>query len=804
MLPELRHALRVLLKAPVFSALVVAVLAVGIGGTTTMFSVVNGVLLKPLPFADASRLIAVRTLVRGEPDETSNPDLVDWRASARSVDRIAGFASMPATLTGMGDAVSIQAAAVTADFFEALGVPPIRGRQLAAEDDRAGAPAVAVISATLWATRFEGDPAIVGRGVTLDSTPFTIVGVMPAGFEFPIDEERIQLWVPFHARSMSAQFAEQRGASILRVIGHLRAGATIAQAQAELGAIAARLAAEYPKSNGIRQGVLVLPLQEQLVHEYRLGLIVLLGAVAAVLLIACANVANLLLARGTVRHKEMSIRAALGAGRGRLLRQLLTESVVLSAAGGALGVLAALWGVAALVAASPIGIPRLRDVHIDTSVLLFATAVSMLTGIVFGLAPALLGARADAGDALKDGGRAGSAGRSGRTRQVLVVVEIALSVILLASAGVLMRSFVALQHVNPGFVAERALGMELTLPSSRYSAAPQQVAFYHRLLDATRSLPGAVSSSISTTLPLSGSDIGIGFSIEGQPATSDPATRKSAAFFGISPDYFTTMGIPVRKGRAFTDRDKEGAPNVIIVSETFARRYWPADDAIGKRITIGYNGTGPREVVGIVGDVKWTGLAEKTPLEMYTPFPQTPWPFMAAVVRTQADPAAVAASMRGAVVALDRDQPPGEVKTLTSYLTRSIAAPRFTAMLIGSFAVIALFLAALGLFSVMAYAVVQRRREIGIRMALGAQPSDVRRLVVSQALAMGLAGLGIGLAGALAVGRGLGSLLFSVSATDPVTFAGVSGLLLAAVLVAAYLPARRATRVEPMVALRAE
>jgi putative ABC transport system permease protein len=457
--------------------------------------------------------------------------------------------------------------------------------------------------------------------------------------------------------------------------------------------------------------------------------------------------------------------------------------------------------VTALVAASPIGIPRLRDVQIDRGVLLFATAVSMLTGIVFGLAPALHGSRADAGDALKDGGRAASAGRSGRIRQMLVVVEVALSVVLLASAGLLVRSLVALRHVDPGFVAERALAMELMLPKSRYPDAKQQVAFYHRLLDAARSLPGAASSSVSTTLPLSGSDLGIGFSIEGQPATSDPATRESAVFFGISPDYFTTMGIPVLKGRTFTDRDKEGAPNVIIISETFARRYWPAGDAIGKRITIGYNDTGPREVVGIVGDVKQGELAEKTALEMYTPFPQTPWPFMAAVVRTQADPATVAASLRAAVTALDRDQPAGDIDTLTAYVARSIAAPRFTAMLTGGFALIALLLAALGLFSVMAYAVAQRRREIGIRMALGAQPSDVRRLVVSQALGMGLAGLGLGLAGALAVARLLGSLLFSVSANDPVTFAGVCGLLLLVVLAAAYLPARRATRVDPMVAL---
>jgi putative ABC transport system permease protein len=804
MLSDLRQALRVLLKAPGFTALVVIVLALGIGATTAIFSIVDGVLLKPLPFADASRLIAVRTLVRGEPDDTSNPDLIDWRGAARTVDQIAGYASMPVTLTGAGEATSIPAAAVTAGFFEALGVGAIRGRTLTADDDRAGAPGVVVISASLWVSRFSSDAAIAGRAVTFDGKPFTIVGVMPAAFEFPIDDERVQVWLPLHAHSMSAQFADQRGASFLNVIGHLRQGSSVEQAQAEIGTIASRIAAEYPKSNGIRPGVLVQPLQDRLVHEYRLGLIVLLSAVGAVLLIACANVANLLLARGTVRQKEMSIRAALGAGRGRLVRQLLTESVVLSLAGGGCGLLLALWGVAALVGASPIEIPRLRDVHVDRGVLLFATFISMLTGIVFGLAPAIHVSRADAGDALKDGGRSGSAGRSSRTRQVLVVAEVALSLVLLASAGLLVRSLVALRHVQPGFIAERALGMQLTLPGTRYPESPSHIAFYHRLLDATGALPGVVSSAVSTTLPLSGSNVGIGFSIDDQPATKDPATRTSAGFFGVSPAYFSTMGIPLLKGRVFTARDDERAPSVIIIGETFAKRYWPNENPIGKRITIGYNSSGPREIIGIVGDVKQSELAEKTTLEMYTPFPQAPWPFMAAVVRTQAEPSSVAASLRGAVMALDRDQPAGEIKTLSEYLSRSTATPQFTAILIGAFALIALLLAGLGLFSVMAYSVAQRRREIGIRMALGAQAADVRTLVVSQALRMGLAGLAVGLAGAFAITRILASLLFGVSANDPLTFAGVCALLMSVVLLAAYLPARRATRVDPMIALRAD
>ncbi len=447
-------------------------------------------------------------------------------------------------------------------------------------------------------------------------------------------------------------------------------GATIEQAQAELGTVAGRLAQTYPKTNGIRAGVRVRPLQEQLVHDYRLALLVLLAAVGAVLLIACANVANLLLARGTGRQKEMAIRAALGASRGRLARQLLTESLLLSVIGGGIGLLIALWGVAALVAASPIAIPRLHDVHVDRTVLLFAIVASTITGIVFGLAPALHASRANAGETLKDAGRGTSGGRTARTRQLLVVVEVALSLVLLASAGLLGRTLVALQHVDPGFVAEHAIGMQLSLQDKRYPKAPEQIAFYHRLIDETRAIPGVVSSAVSTTLPLSGSDIGMGFTIEGRPETADPATRKSAVFFGVSPEYFTAMGIHLVRGRFFTERDDEKAPDVIVIGETFAKRYWPNENPIGRRITVGYNKTGPREIVGVVADVKQSDLAERPALEMYTPFPQTPWPFIAVVVRAQGDPTAMAASVRRTLAHIDPEQPAAEIKTLNDYVAQ--------------------------------------------------------------------------------------------------------------------------------------
>jgi putative ABC transport system permease protein len=803
MFTDLRQAIRLLLKSSGFSGLVVSVLAVGIGATTIIFSIVNGVLLKPLPFAEASRLVSVDTIIRGEPGETSGLDLADWRSSSKTLDGLAASTASPVTLTGSGEAATIPAVFVTGDFFRMLGVQAMAGRTLSPDDDKPGAVKTAVISATLWTSRFSSDPSIVGRTITLQGEPFTVAGIMPASFEFPIADERVQIWTPVHAMPLTAQFAEQRGASFLQAFGHLGPGVTIERAQAELNTIAAGLARAYPKTNGIRTAVLVRPLQEKLVQDYQLALVVLMCAVGAVLLIACANVANLLLARGTARSKEIAIRAALGAGRGRLVRQLLTESLVLSIAGGALGLLIATWGTTALVAASPIEIPRLHDVQVDRGVLLFALLVSIATGIVFGLAPALHASRADAADTIRDG-RGTSAGRSVRVRQGLVVAEVALSLGLLATAGLLARTLVALRHVDPGFVAERAIGMQLGLPKSRYPDSADHIAFYRRIVDATRAIPGVISSGAATTLPLSGSDLGIGFSIEGQPATEDTATRTSAAYFAVSPDYFSAMGIRLIRGRTFTDRDDEHHANVIVIGETFAKRYWPNEDPIGHRITIGYNKTGPREIVGIVGDVKHLDLAQKPALEMYTPFPQTPWPFLAVVARTQADPVAVAGSLRAMLARLDPDESPGKIKTLSEYVARSVATPSFTAALFGAFASLALLLAAFGLFSVMAYTVAQRRREIGIRLALGAQPADVRRLVLTQAAWMGSIGVATGLAVALAASRMLGALLYGISATDPATFAGVSALLLAVVLAAAWLPACGATRVDPMIALRAE
>ena len=801
MFTDLRQALRLLLKSPGFSALIVIVLALGIGANTAIFSIVNGVLLKPLPFADASRLVALDTTVRNEPDDSAYLDVLDWRAQSSTVDHIAGYTTAAVTLTGHGEAASIPLAVVTPDVFPLLGVAPVAGRVLRPADDTHGAERTAVISETLWARYFARDLSIIGKPALLDGDPVTIVGVMPARFEFPFDTENPpQIWMPVLASRFSAQWAEQRGASFLKAIGRLRPGIALTAAQAELSAIAARIDAANPR-NGTH-GIAVRPFQDMLVKNYRPALIALFGAVAAVLLIACANIANLLLARGTARRREMSIRTALGASRARIVRQLLIESLILAVAGGAAGTVVALWGVDALIRISPVQIPRLNTVHIDRGVLIFTVLASLLTGALCGLLPALQLSRSNPGDALKDGDRGGSSGRGARTRHALVIAEVALSLMLLASAGLLIRTLGVLQRVSPGFRPERAITMQLLLPQTRYANAASMIAFYRRLHDEVAAIPGVTASAVATTLPMTGSDITMGFAPDGRAV--DPNVRMSAAFFGVSPDYFSALGIAIVRGRGFTERDDERAPAVVVINETMAAKYWPGEDPIGKRVKISYNNTGPREIIGIAGDVKQTSLTAAMSAQMYTPFVQAPWPFLTAVAKTAAAPEAAAGSLRQALAHLDPEQSAGEIRTFDQFLARSIATPRFTAILLGGFAGLALMLAGFGLYGVMAYAVVQRSREIGIRMALGAQAADVRSLVVNQAVRLGAAGLAIGIAGALAVTRVLDSLLFGVTASDPLTFAAVSAALITVLLLAAYLPARRATRVDPIVALRAD
>ena len=800
MFTDFRQACRLLLKAPGFTSLVVAVLAVGIGATTVIFTIVDGVLLKPLPFPEADRLIAIQSLTQGDDDGTASvPDVTDLKA-ARTVQDVVGYTGGTAILTGRGDATTLLTTFVTGDLMATLRATMLRGRSFSEADVRPGAAPTIVIAERLWRERFGGDPSAVGGAVTIEGQPFTILGIAPDSFDFPIQAKRVDAWLPIGSTQIGAQLASQRGAHFVHTIARLRPGVSPEQAASELGAIGERLARDFPKTNAARV-VKALPLQERIVRQHRLALTVLLGAVAAVLLIACANVANLLLARGVARRREIAIRAALGAGRGRIVRQLLIESLVVSIAAGAVGVLLSLWGLAAVVAASPVDIPRLHDVRIDRGVLAFAALLSMATGIAFGIIPAFQVSNSDAGETLK-GTTGGMDPRGARTRQILVASEVALSLLLLAGAGLLGRTLVNLERVDIGFVAERALAMEVSMPDTRYPTDAARIAFYRRTLDALRALPGVRSAAAGSTLPLMGNDMGIGFRVEGRPVRDEDHTN--AAYHAVSPDYFAAMGIRILRGRGFTDRDDDHAPPVLVISETMARTYWPGEDAIGKRVTIGYHNSGPREVVGIVADVKESELSEAARPEMYAAFPQTPWPFFSVVVRADRDPAALAGAVRTSLTRLDPEQPPGDVQTLTHYVRLATAQPRFTAVLAGAFAAIATLLAGLGIYGVLAYGVAQRRREIGIRMALGAQPGDVRRLVMSQAAVLGAAGVAAGVASALLLTRTLSSLLFGVTASDPATFGAGCALLMGVVVAAAYLPARRATRVDPMVALRAD
>jgi putative ABC transport system permease protein len=779
----------------------VLVFAVGIAANTAIFSIVYGVLFQKLPFARPDRLVAIDTLKNGEADSSAYPDFLDWRAQSKSFDHLSAYATAAVTLTGAGDAASLPSTVVSGDLFNLLGRAPLLGRTLGLEDDERGAVRAALLSEATWTTYFARDRAIVGRSITLDGDAFVVVGVMPAAFQFPFEsEDPTAVWIPVRASRFAAQWAEQRNASFVSVIGALRDGVALPTARAELTTVAASLAKQYPSNQS--RTLTIRPFQDVLVKDYRLGLVVLLAAVAAVLLIACANIANLLLARGSARRREIAVRVALGASRSTIVRQLLSEGLVLALIGGTIGALLAAWGVDALVKISPIQIPRLHDVHIDMRALAFTTLASVITGIVSGLVPAIQLSRPNPVDSLKEGDRGASGASGARTRQVLVVAEMAVSVALLAAGGLLVRSLITLQRVHPGFVADRAITMQLMLPGAQYPNSDAILTFYRRLHDGLATMPGASASALSTTLPMTGSNIDVGLTIEGRP--TDPNDRPSAPLFSVSPEYFATMGIPLAKGRRFTERDSQNAPAVVIVSDAFARKYWPNEDPIGKRITLSYNHTGPREVVGLVGDVKQSKLSDELQPQVYAPFEQMPWPFITAVVRTTGAPEAAAQSLRGVLARVDPMQAAGELRTLDQYVSRSVATPRFTALLVGLFAIFALLLAGFGLFSVMAYSVAQRGREIGVRMALGATASDVRTMVVGQALKMAVIGFGIGLAGAFVAGRLLTTLLYGIEPHDPFTLTAVSATLFAVMLLAAYLPARRATRVDPMTALRTE
>jgi putative ABC transport system permease protein len=795
---DARYSWRRLVRSPGFTAVAVITLGLGIGANSAIFSVVNTVLLRPLPYAESERLVRVFSL-RSVPVEMSGPDFMDIREQAGVFEGLAAYDTEARTLTGAGDAERVAVGAVTPGFFEVLRVRPVLGRTFRLGEMEPGQERVAVLSHGFWLERFGGDHGVLGRTITLNGLEYEVVGVVPPAFDLPPGRA---LWVPIVNEGM---FATSRRAVYLSVIGRLGAGVTLAEAEAEVSTIAARLEAAYPESN-VGWGATVRPMRDVVVGDARAPLLVLLGAVALVLLIACANVANLLLARAAGREGEFSVRAALGAGKARLVRHLLTESVMLGALGGALGLLLAVLGTRALIALGPAGIPRLDEVAVDGTVLAFTAAAALLTGILFGLAPALQVARANLASSIREGGRGASGGRGNRLRSGLVVGQTALAVVLLIGAGLLLGSFARMMQVDPGFQSHGVLAFPLSLPEARYPEDAQVRDLYGRFLDRLEIVPGVRSADAVYPGLGGGGSFSIAFTVDGREPLP-PGESQSMQTRVATAGYFSTAGIPVRRGRAFTEWDRADAPGVVVLNEAAVRRYFPDEDPLGQRITLGWTRDGVQvggEVVGIVGDVRHFGLTAEPVPELYLPHDQVPVSVMNLVLRTAGDPLAVVGPVRAALRELDPSLAAGTFVPLEDQLSRSVAQPRFYALLLGLFAAVALTLAAVGILGVMSYLVAQRTREIGIRMALGADARAVHRLVIGRGMLLTLAGLALGIPATFALTRVIESQLYGVEPGDPATLAAVVVLLTAVAFLSSYIPSRRATRIDPMMALRGE
>jgi putative ABC transport system permease protein len=787
-----------LLKNPGFAVVAVIALALGIGANTAIFSVVNTVLLRSLPYDDPDRLMIVREnkLPQFSEFSISPGNFLDWQKQSDSFEKMAAINYAAYNLAaGDADPERLRGARVSAGLFEMLGAKPVEGRTFLDEEDQPGRENVVILSSGLWKRRFGSDPNIVGQTITLSAASYTVIGIMPSTFQFP--DRDIELWTPI---AFTAGQAQQHGSHYLSVIGRLKRDVTVQQADVELKTIAARLAEQYPGTNA-GWSTNVFPMQEYEVRDIRSGLIFLLGAVALVLLIACANVANLLLARSTARQKEMAIRSALGASRWRVIRQLLTESILLALLGGGVGLLLAFWGLESLLALAPEDLPRIKDVSLDARVLGFTLVVTLMTGVIFGMAPSLHASSPKLNETLKEAGRGTTSGRH-RVRNSLVVVEVALALMLLICSGLMIRSFIRLQRVNPGFNPDNALAVNIALPGRKYRNSDNQLAFFTQLLERTSALPGVVAVGATQSLPIQG-DYLLGFYIQGRPP-APPGEDKSTNYYAVTPDYFKAMGIRLLRGRYFTDRDNSKAPPVAIINETMANQYFPDEDPIGKAIHVTQGPEKFREIVGIVADVKQYGLARPSPLQTYEPYSQMPFGSVSLVVRTDGDPTSLSGAIRSEVLAIDNEQPVSRIRTLNQIISDSVQQQRFLMLLLGVFAAVALILAAVGLYGVMSYAVTQRTHEIGIRMALGASGGNVLRLIVGHGMLLALVGVLIGLAGAFVLTRLMETLLFSTSTTDPLTFAILSLLLTGVALVACLAPARRATKVDPMLALRRE
>ncbi|HEY3040205.1 MAG TPA: ABC transporter permease [Pyrinomonadaceae bacterium] len=805
-LQDIRFGIRMLAKNRAFTIVALLTLGLGIGANTAIFSVVNAIVFRALPYAAPQQLVGVWTKDLNRPGSqypASLPTFRDWQQQSHSFTGFAAYAFNRYHISGKEGPDETRAALTTANFFDVMGVAPVLGRPLQASDDH---QRVVVLGEPLWRRRFNADGNVVGKTIDLNSETFTIIGVMPPSFRFPTPD--IELWsslapiydLPGGSRSSVGDWINNRSLRGYRVVGRLREGVLLEQAQAEMNTIAERLAKDYPDSNA-GTGVVLVPLRTQMVGGYQKPLIVLLVAVGFILLIACANVANLMMSRTAARDREIAIRRAMGAGQLRLIRQMLTESILLASLGGLLGLLLASWGVQLLLGLTPKDIPRLEGVSVDRAALLFTFIVSIATGVLFGLAPAWHARSLSLNESLREGGR-GIAGmaRIKRVRGLLVMSEIALAVTLLIGAGLMLKSFQRLTDVNPGFKPDHLLTMAVGLQFVRYQDPAKQIAFFEQALQRIRSLPGVIAAGACTSLPPSYIQQGTGFSIEGRPVEAG-SQQPSAIYMPATAGYLEALGLPLVRGRTIADADTAQAPGVVVINQTLASRFFPNEDPVGRRMTI--SGV-LRTIVGVVGDARYQGLGVEAGPQAYVPHAQSPFPGMRIVVRTTTEPTSLIAAVRTQIQSVDSEEGPTRFAAMTELLSESVAQPRFNTFLIGLFAALAFILSAIGIYGVINYDVTQRTGEIGIRMALGAQAPDVVRLILTQGILLTLGGLAVGVAGAFALTRFLSGLLFEVRPNDPVTYVAVSVLLAVVALAACLVPARRATKVDPLVALRYE
>jgi len=805
---DARYGARMLRKNPGFTAVAVLTLALGIGANTAIFSIVDAVLLRSLPYPDPNQLVLMFEVPLQQPDALSGisyRDFTEYREQNRVFSEMAGNSFHDLTLTGAGEPSIVNTAAVTPEIFPLLNAKPLAGRTLLPEDGKQGAAPVAVLSENLWRSRFGSNPAVIGESVTLDMRSFTVVGILPASFRYPDGAPPQDVWISVAQDPLFGPRMSQPGARVLVGIGRLKPGVFLAQAQAEMNTLGARLAREFPaEDSGLT--IRIEPYRQVVVENVKSALLILLGAVGLVLLIACANIANLLLSRATSRGREFAVRIALGAGRARIVRQLLTESALLGLLGGFVGVLLAAWGVWSLRSFLPSGLTQISSIQVGGSVLAFALLLSVTATLAFGLAPALLATPSNLQTNIKEGGeRTGQRGGQ-QVRSFLAIAEISLAMVLLVAGGLLMRSFALVTSVNPGFDPKNVIEAEVSLPQFQYSTPQQWTAFSNELLARLHAQPGLRDSALAAPLPMDHQgEANLGFGIVGDPPLP-PGKSTTADYATVSPDYFRVMRIPLLRGRLFSEQDSSSNPNVAIISEMLARRYFPNQDPLGRQMGFGFppNSDVSRKIVGIVGDVRDVALSRKPGPMMYVPFAQAPLYGGEVVVRSSLSASSVAAGIRQAVHSIDKDLPLTNVESFPDALGASVAQERFRTLVLSSFSGIALILAAVGIFGVISYSASQRTHEIGIRMALGAQQRNVLRLILGHGAKLAFFGLSAGAVAALLLTRSMASLLYGVSATDPITFGTVAIVLLGVALIACYIPARRAMRVDPMVALRHE